>query len=63
MKTMMDGSLNPGSGGENDLSVNWFDIVSRKLMNELGLLINNCCKKVLFPPKRGHGAQRHSEAP
>jgi len=36
---------------------NWFDIVSKKHMNELGLLIKSA-SKVLFPPTKGHGAQR-----
>jgi len=54
---MLQGNVSGSAGGENDLSVNWFDTISRKLMNELSLLIKSC-SKVLFPPARGHGAQR-----
>lgn len=57
LKNMLEGNVSGGAGGEDDLSLNWFDVISRKLMNELGLLIK-CCSKVLFPPARTHGAQR-----
>ena len=57
LKNMLEGNVSGGAGGEDDLSLNWFDVISRKLMNELGLLIK-CCSKVLFPPARSHGAQR-----
>jgi len=47
-----------GEGGDDaDAMENWFDIVSKKHMNELGLLIKSA-SKVLFPPTKGHGAQR-----
>ena len=52
---MADGNVTGGGGGDDDQSDNWFDIVSKKYMNELGLLIN-IAQKVLFPPARGHGA-------
>ena len=54
---MEAGNITGGGGGDEDLAENWFDIISKKHMNELGLLIK-CCSKVLFPPARGHGVQR-----
>ncbi len=54
---MEAGNITGGGGGDEDLAENWFDIISKKHMNELALLIK-CCSKVLFPPARGHGVQR-----
>ena len=39
------------------MMVNWFDALSKKLLNELILLIK-CAQKVLFPPAKGHGSTR-----
>ena len=44
-------------GGDDDMSVNWFEIVSRKHMDELGLLIK-AAQKCLSAPLRGHGVLR-----
>ena len=46
---MADGGMN-GGGGDNDAQMtNWFDIVTKKHMNEFGLLIK-CAQKVMFSP-------------
>ena len=49
-----------GGGGDDDFAVNWFEIVTRKHMDELGLLIK-AASKCLFPPRKGHGAQRQTK--
>ena len=54
LKKIQEGGLTGGGGGDEDISLNWFDIVSKKLMDELGLLLK-CASKVLFPPSKGHG--------
>jgi len=57
LKHLAEGNVTGTGGADDDLTVNWFEIVSRKHMEELGLLIK-AASKVLFPPPRGHGAQR-----
>ena len=54
LKKIQEGGPTGGGGGDEDISLNWFDIVSKKLMDELGLLLK-CASKVLFPPSKGHG--------
>lgn len=49
-----------GGGGDDDFAVNWFEIVTRKHMDELGLLIK-AASKCLFPPPKGHGSQRQTK--
>ena len=44
-----------GGGGDDDFAVNWFEIVTRKHMDELGLLVK-AASKCLFPPPKGHGS-------
>ena len=41
--------------------VNWFDVVTKKHMNELGLLIKNA-QKVLYPPGKDKQVQRMVES-
>ena len=43
-----------GGGGDEDHAQNWFDILSKKHMNELGTLIKSAAK-VLQAPSRSHG--------
>ena len=47
-----------GTGGADDeLATNWFEVVSRKHMDELGLLIKAASKVLLPPPRNASGAQ------
>ena len=39
------------------MMVNWFDALSKRLLNELILLVK-CAQKVLFAPAKGHGSTR-----
>ena len=54
---MAEGNTTGGGGDAEDQLLNWFDIVTKKLMMEISSLIK-CAMKVLFPPSRGHGNQR-----
>ena len=54
---MAEGNTTVGGGDAEDQLLNWFDIVTKKLMQEISSLIK-CAMKVLFPPSRGHGNQR-----
>mmetsp|Transcript_11692 Transcript_11692/g.15871 ORF Transcript_11692/g.15871 Transcript_11692/m.15871 type:complete len:87 (+) Transcript_11692:256-516(+) len=43
------------------MMVNWFDTLSKRLLNEI-ILLMKCAQKVLFPPQRGHGSTRMTES-
>ena len=58
LKQMAEGNNTGGGGGDEDQLLNWFDIVTKKLMHEISSLIK-CAQKVLFPPQRGHGNSRN----
>lgn len=60
LKQLAEGNVAGGGGGDDDFAVNWFEIVTRKHMDELGLLIK-AASKCLFPPRKGHGAQRQTK--
>ena len=55
MRQLAEGNVTGGGGGDDDFAVNWFEIVTRKHMDELGLLIK-AASKCLFPPPKGHGS-------
>ena len=59
LRQLAEGNVTGGAGGDDDFAVNWFEIVTKKHMDELGLLIK-AASKCLFPPPKGHGARaRH----
>ena len=60
MRQLAEGNVTGGGGGDDDFAVNWFEIVTRKHMDELGLLIK-AASKCLFPPPKGHGSQRQTK--
>jgi hypothetical protein len=60
LRQLAEGNVTGGGGGDDDFAVNWFDIVSRKHMDELGLLIK-AASKCLFPPPKGYTSQRQTK--
>ena len=57
LKQLAEGNVVGSSGGDDDMMVNWFDALSKKLLNEL-ILLMKCAQKVLFPPAKSHGSTR-----
>ena len=57
LKQLAESNVVGGSGGEDDMMVNMFDSMTKKLSNEMVILLKHA-KKVLFAPTRGHGAAR-----
>ena len=60
LRQLAEGNVTGGGGGDDDFAVNWFELVTRKHMDELGLLIK-AASKCLYPPPKGHGSQRQNK--
>ena len=54
---MQEGNMTGGGNGDDDFTPPWFEIVFKKLADEIQLLVN-CAQKVLFPPAKGPRMQR-----
>ena len=57
MKHLAEGNVTGAGGADDELATNWFEVVSRKHMDELGLLIKAASKVLLPPPRNNSGAQ------
>ena len=49
---MAEGNLTGNVGDDTERTTNWFEIVSRKMLNELVLLIK-AAQEILLPPPKG----------
>ena len=47
LKQLAEGNVVGSSGGDDDMMVNWFDALSKKLLSEL-ILLMKCAQKVSF---------------